>query len=276
MLLDEIFRKLPLFRGKQRVARFLYKKKIGNEKNINFTGHYGCKYIIPNLKENIGLELFINGVYEKETIDRIIKNIPVNGTLLDIGANIGAISIPISKLRTDIHIVAVEASNKVYNYLKENVALNKMSNCEIVNNAISDTDGQTVSFFSPDELFGKGSMAAVFTDAAENVETITLDTLILNKGIEKVDLIKIDVEGFEYLAFKGGVKLLTHPNAPDILFEFVDWAEELAGNIKPGDAQKILIEYGYSLWEIKSNNELEIISKPLIKGSIMIWASKKK
>ena len=276
MLLDEIFRKLPPFRGKQRLARFLHKKKIDHNKDINFTGHFGCKYIIPNLKENIGLELFINGVYEKETIDRIIKNIPLNGTLLDIGANIGAISIPISKLRSDIHIVAVEASKKVYNYLKENVALNKMSNCDIVNNAISDTDGQTVSFFSPDELFGKGSMAAVFTDAAEKIETITLDTLILNKGIEKVDLIKIDVEGFEYLAFKGGMKLLTHPNAPDILFEFVDWAEELAGNIKPGDAQKTLLEYGYSLWEIKSDNKLERITKPLIKGSIMIWASKKK
>lgn len=276
MLLDEIFRKLPPFRGKQRLARFLYKKKIDHDKDINFTGHFGCKYIIPNIKENIGLELFINGIYEKETIDRIINNIPVNGTLFDIGANIGAISIPISKLRSDIHIVAVEASKRVYNYLKENIAINKMSNCDIVNNAISDTDGQTVSFFSPDELFGKGSMAAVFTDAAENVETITLDTLVLNKGIEKVDLIKIDVEGFEYLAFKGGLKLLTPPTAPDILFEFVDWAEELAGNMRPGDAQKILIEYGYSLWEINNDNKLERITKPLIKGSKMVWASKKK
>lgn len=65
------------------------------------------------------------------------------------------------------------------------------------------------------------------------------------------------------------------PRASNILFEFVDWVEELAGDIKPGAAQKIFLEYGYLLWEIKSNKKLYRIIDPGKKGPKMFWATKK-
>ena len=118
-------------------------------------------------------------------------------------------------------------------------------------------------------------MAAVFTNEAEKVETITLDSLVVENNVSKVDLIKIDVEGFEYFAFKGGEKLLSAADAPDILFEFVDWAEELANGSIPGDAQKLLMKYGYKLWSINDKGKLSLMYSPLTQGSVMIWASKK-
>jgi len=276
LMIEQILNKLPPFKGKQRLARSIFKTRIATSSDLVIEGKYNCRYLVPNIKENIGFELFVDGIYEQETIELILKKLPVNAVFLDIGANIGAISVPVCKRRNDINAIGVEASKKVYGYLKKNIANNGIKNCLLINKAVSDADGQIVNFFSPDDLYGKGSMAAVFTSNSEDIETITIDTLFDIHKLTVVDLIKIDVEGFEYFAFKGGEKLLMSKNAPDILFEFVDWAEALTKTCKPGDAQELLLKYGYSLWEFGTNNKLKQIDSPVTKGSFMIWASKRK
>jgi hypothetical protein len=85
---------LPLFKGKQTLARLLFKKAIANKKNFWVRGKQDCEYLLPNLIENIGFEIFINGIYEEETSDFFADKIPLNGVFLDLGANIGAVSIP--------------------------------------------------------------------------------------------------------------------------------------------------------------------------------------
>ncbi len=144
----------------------------------------------------------------------------------------------------------------------------------MINIAITDVDGEMVSFYSPVELFGKGSVSSVFTDDSEKVETVTLDYLLMINKIKKVDFIKIDVEGYEYAVFKGSKELLSKSNGPDIFLEFAAWAEELSKNAKPGDAQKILFDYGYKLFCLE-NGKLKKIKSPLLKGSADIFATKK-
>jgi len=273
-LLDKILRMLPTFKGKQRLARSLLKIKFSSLKDVLIEGKYNCTYKIPNIKENIGFELYINGVYEEEIINFIKNRIPYNGTFVDIGANIGAITIPLIKQRKDIKATCIEASQNVYNYLQFNIRNNMLPSYMLVNKAVTDTDGDVVNFFSPTEQFGKGSLSSVFTKDAENVETIKLDTFVKKNSV-KVDFIKIDIEGYEYYAFKGGIHLLTSDTAPDILFEFVDWAEGLAKDLKPGDAQKLLINYGYSLFIVSKKGKLTPLTIPLTKRSAMIFASKK-
>ncbi len=213
-------------------------------------------------------------MYEEEIVNFIKDHISVNGTLLDIGANIGAITMPLIKQRKDIKVICIEASLHVFNFLKFNVENNQLDNCILLNKAVTDSDGNMVDFFSPNEQFGKGSLSSVFTKDAENVETIKLDTLA-EKNDLKVDFIKIDIEGYEYYAFKGGETLLNADPSPDILFEFVDWAEGLAKDLKPGDAQKLLIQYGYNLFIVSKKGKMTPLSTPLTKGGAMIFASKK-
>lgn len=266
---------LPAFRGKQRLARLLLKRKLSYTKDALIEGKYGCTYKIPNIKESIGFELYTNGVYEEEIIDFIKTRIPANGTLLDVGANIGVITIPVIKQRKDIKVTCLEASPRVFNYLLFNINNNQLYHCVLLNNAVTDTDDDVVSFFSPEEQFGKGSLSSVFTKEAESVETIRIDTLIAGNKLLKVDFIKIDIEGYEYYAFKGGAILLNSNSSPDILFEFVDWAEELAKDFRPGDAQKLLMQYGYKLFIVSKKGKITPLSTPLTKGGAMIFASKK-
>jgi len=108
-----IFRKLPPFKGKLRLAKFLFTRNIKKSKDIWIKGKYRCVYLLPNLVENVSFEIYVNGIYEQGTSDFLSNRIPPGGVFLDLGANIGAISTPLSRRRKDIRIVCVEASPRI-------------------------------------------------------------------------------------------------------------------------------------------------------------------
>ena len=142
------------------------------------------------------------------------------------------------------------------------------------NIAISNLDDQVLNFYSPGREYGKGSFSPVYTDLPEQVKTISLDTLLIKENIAKVDFIKVDVEGYEYFVFKGAASLLQQEIAPDILFEFLDWAEDRVPGRKKGDAQKLLREYGYTLYGMVENKPVRL-EEMIMERPGMIFATKK-
>jgi len=273
-MITTLLRYFSPFKGKPRLARLLLGNRINRVKDVLVKGKYGCTFKIPNIIENVGFDIYVDGVFEKKTIELIMQKLTPGGVLVDMGANIGSISLPVCKQLPDLKAVCIEAAERVYGYLDFNVKLNELTNCTIINKALTDTDGAIVNFFSPDEKFGKGSLSSLFTKNAKPVETIRLDTLLRQLDINKVDFIKADIEGYEYHAFKGAEKLLLAENAPDILFEFVDWAEDAAHDCKAGDAQQLLLKYGYTLYTWSSNNERTLMDKIQTTGNAMIYATK--
>lgn len=67
-------------------------------------------------------------MYEKETIDFLIKNIQTNKIFLDLGANMGSICLPICKVRKDIKAICVEAAPWIFELLETNVQRNSIAN----------------------------------------------------------------------------------------------------------------------------------------------------
>ena len=276
-MFEEIFKYIPNFKGKRRLIRLLFGKRISGYNDILVNGKYNLKYNLPNCKEIIGFEILTGGIYEKETSDFICSKIPLNGVFLDIGANIGSISLPVSAKRSDIEIYCIEASSRVFGYLKSNFELNHKSTDGLINKAIADKDDLTVNFSGADDHFGRGHLSSGAEANNESVKTITIDTIIKERNLSKVDFIKIDIEGFEYLAFCGAKSILAGNDAPDILFEFEKWAEERADNINIGDSQRILLENNYKLFDYNINGGKRLIPvlTPLETGSHMIYATKK-
>ena len=256
------------------MARMLLGKSLKVKTDIVVKGKYNLKYKIPNLVENIGFEILINGIYENDTIRFIVNRLPQNAVFIDVGANIGAIVLPVCRLKKDVSAIAIEASSRVFEYLETNRELNDIKNVILEKKAVSDVDDMELKFYSPETVYGKGSFAPVYTQVPEIVNTITLDTLIADVNISKVHFIKVDVEGFEYFVFKGAANLLQQKDAPDILFEFLDWAEGEVPGHQSGDAQRILIGYGYTLFELV-NEKLIPLPEILTERSAMLFATKK-
>ncbi len=81
-MLDRILRALPSFKGKLRIARLLLGNQISSGKDVTVkTGKSGT-YLLPNLQENVGLNIFVNGIYEPATIGFWRKSSP--GTVISL------------------------------------------------------------------------------------------------------------------------------------------------------------------------------------------------
>ncbi len=246
------YRSLPWFRGKLRIGKLVFKRWVDLDNEIFFKAHYNVKYKIPNTKENVGLELLINGIYEKEIIDFLLKNIKSNCVFFDVGANIGAIGLPILKQRKSIQYIAFEASPWVADYLKYNLQQNDIKNYEVINRIVHHNNNEKLRFYQS-ELYGKSSLAPTYTHKFIEINSITLDNYCIERGIQSIDWLKVDVQGFELDVFKGAQRMLGGKKVKNILFEYEPWAEDQA-KIAIGEAQRYISGFGYQLFDIHGKN----------------------
>ena len=93
------YRSLPVFRGKLRLGKLLFKSLLDSTEPLCFKAHEGLQYHIPNTIENLGIELMINGIYEEEIVNFLKGKIKDGSTYFDIGANIGSLALPILKAK---------------------------------------------------------------------------------------------------------------------------------------------------------------------------------
>jgi FkbM family methyltransferase len=275
LILENIFRTLPDFKGKRRLGRWLFRNKINTASNIEVVVPSGILYQLPNLKEALAYDIFINGIYEQGTHEFLLQSLPVSGLFLDLGANIGSISIPLLKKRPDLQCIAVEAAPWIFDILENNVQRNSLTGqMRLFNRALWDTADVELPFYSPEDKFGTGSLSPVFTRKSVPVRSITIDDLIEICGVKRVDVIKIDIEGYEYFAFLGARKLLERSDAPDILFEMVDWAQQLAG-VNAAAEQEVLRGFGYNIFCWDATLKKWVQSPNQTTGFHMLLASKK-
>jgi Met-10+ like-protein len=83
-----------------------------------------CTYILPSYAEPIAQHLFTFGAYERDTQNAILKFLPERGVFIDVGANIGAPSIPIARARPHASIICIEADPRIHSILNENITRN--------------------------------------------------------------------------------------------------------------------------------------------------------
>jgi FkbM family methyltransferase len=165
----------------------------------------------------VGVAMLETGSHCQEEIDILLQlskaracQKPAGGfTVLDIGANIGAHTVPWAKFMTGWgRIIAIEAQERLFGALWGNITINNCFNARAVWAAAADTDGvmagPSMDYCRPAN-FGGVSMLPEHNDQQpvldykQIVPTITIDGLRL----PRVDVIKIDVEGMEPQVLKG-------------------------------------------------------------------------
>jgi FkbM family methyltransferase len=232
-----------------------------------------CTYVLPSYAEPMAQHIFTFGAYERDTHNAILKILPERGVFIDVGANIGALSIPIARARPHVSIICIEADPRIHRILNENITRNGCSQIQAVSCVCGPTDGQVVKFYpAPDENFGMGSLGPQFSNEPIMLEQHSLDTILAGTKVREVDVIKIDVEGAE-IGVLQGTRLLTSERSPAIIFEFADWAEARIPGQQAGDAQTLLLANGYRLFHLGGSGRLgKRLSEPMSCGSAMLLA----
>jgi FkbM family methyltransferase len=126
------------------------------------------------------------------------------GFVIDIGANIGMITVQAAQLVGNSgHVIAVEPQPRIASYCRKNVRLNRLENVTTIESAVGETSG-TVSF----NCDPCDDVSRVMSNGGVTVPLTTLDAIANIHESKKINLLKIDVEGFELSVLKGGANTL--------------------------------------------------------------------
>lgn len=261
-VLHYVFRILP-----EGSALFLY-RALNTIPGIRSLAHTLTKKIIPeNIKLPYGV-LYLNpddavvsgalslGVYEPYQVSLFAETITPSMTVVDIGANIGLYSILAgNRVGSEGHVFAFEPEPRNMAFLKKNISANALTTTvEPVQAALADREGESVLHL---HRTNKGRHSLVDyqeTDASITVRTTTLDSFFRAHKIDRVDIIKIDVEGAEGFVLDGMRETL-RLHRPGIFFEFFPLALKASGH----DPKRILETFtnlGYTLYEIHEQKKM--------------------
>lgn len=237
---------------------FLYRRTRLKVKNSLETVQIGECSLVVDRGDHIGNHIWITGELFEENLFRIGKliNISKDDVVVDIGANIGSASIPLA-LATGCELIAVEASKQTASLLCRNASINNVK-CRIAVKAVSDSiANRFISLYGKETNQGSSSLSKEWNISEstneETVEVDTLDNLIksYNTNEDDIKIIKMDIEGHEYHAFKGGINTIIRSRALLIL-EYKSKSPAIGG---PNSAQSLASEIktlGYRIFSLNN------------------------
>jgi len=189
--------------------------------------------------------------YEHEEIEMILQLIQRSGsgTVFDIGANIGYVSLCVAKTFPKIRVFSFEPIPSTFAQLCANIELNGFHTITPLNHGLSNLAGPVEFFFYPEESGNSSLKQLVTVGSLIKIKTHvkTLDEVVEESGVAP-DFIKCDVEGAELLVFQGGKKTLQTAR-PIVLTEMLrKWSAKF--NYHPNDIIRYFDDLDYECFVI--------------------------
>jgi FkbM family methyltransferase len=200
------------------------------------------------LDDSSGVWTFMCRHEDDESFQRSLDLLRPRGVAIDIGANIGVWSLLAAERQPDARIHAFEPVPDVAAHCRRHVALNGLATIVLNVAAVAAEDGVAPFYAIRTANTGASSLIARRSPADEiAVPVVTLDTYVARAHLDRVDVLKVDVEGAERLVFIGARRTLARADAPAIFFE-VDERLCAAAGTTPREVKQLLIEHGYGIF----------------------------
>lgn len=247
-----------------------YTDIIKRSSKVNFVGNVFMTNLKINCQSNYAVERIAvaRNMGKSEPFSGISKLQLSNFTMLDIGANIGAYSIGAVGIGAKM-VYAIEPG-PLFERMKQNIRINALEDVIVpIKLGLSSKAGKMRWY---EDIQNPGNAHLVtsidslsfekiptkFSDTFVEVNVITLNSLIYDYDIQKVDLIKIDVEGMEWDVLSGG-KGFIERDRPIIVAE----THRVASDMMQYDCMTPLFGYLYSLgyesYSFKKNKFVKFI-----------------
>jgi FkbM family methyltransferase len=197
--------------------------------------------------------------YKDPSLERLFQLASSKDLLIDVGANLGKVSMTFARICPNAKVFAFEPDPKNYEKAKRNLNLNKFSNITLINKGLG-AEPAFVKLYRVNES-NEGMNRILERDdidsglSFEEVEIVKLDDFVKCNDLGKVDLIKIDVEGYELKVLRGAAAALKrdHPT----LFVELDDANLRAQNDSAEDLISFVEQLGYEVSRAEDGKVLD-------------------
>ncbi len=221
-------------------AKYLDKK----QEPIHFVGKNNVKLEVPREIILIFKEIYMDDLY---ILSFLKEHLPKDPKIVDIGANVGFFATFMADHFPQSSIYAFEPLITNFNQLKKNCELNPDRNMVAKNQAVSGKPGSITLYYNPEKtLTPLASTSASFDNKnvkKTEVEAVTLEQIMDEYNLDRIDLLKLDCEGAEYDILY---------NAPTHLFDKIGMMtmEVHNGDVPREnleDLKKFLTDLGYQI-----------------------------
>lgn len=213
-------RKVPNHPFKLRLAKFF--ARLFFSKGLILSNPYGAKILVNALiTDYIHHTLIYTGVWEPKSLALAIKLMSNGGTFLDVGSHFGLYTCAIGVLE-GVDCICVEPSPKMFINMTNNIQLNPKVKANLVHAALSALP--TIKSFGIPSQGNTGTARILINEQTFDqfwLVCVTLDDILDIFNQHKIQLMKIDVEGYEMEVFKG-IKWLKSYRPQNIIVECDD------------------------------------------------------
>jgi FkbM family methyltransferase len=220
------------------LSSFLLRMMADDERRrIVATGMGLRLYIDPFT--HLGRSIVTEDTYERETVAIFNSELESGQVVLDIGANEGVFGALSGKIvGSNGLVIAIEPQSRLRDIIEINMRINEVSNFKIYQAAIGGDETQTMKInLYPVLNSGASSLLRQhkLSKKTEEISFVSIDTILKDSNLTKIDFIKIDVEGFEHLVIK-----------------------QLLPYMQRGQVGKLLLDYHSSILQAFNINPLDI------------------
>jgi FkbM family methyltransferase len=244
-------RYFPLDRGKWRLVERFWPHAVGSGSRIRtailYAGGFRMKCDLNLLLQR---QFYFFGTYylERENLACWSAYSKQAKVIFDVGANLGIYSLTSAASSPGARIFAFEPTPALAAHLSQTLATNRLDQVTIVQKAVARTSGSAALNLWGSVAEGNEGMNFITQQAVSEqsltVETVSLDDFCALKGIQHIDLLKIDIQGNEPEALRGAARLLAERRIRCIFME-LNWSEDFSLPCPASEAVEILTNCGF-------------------------------
>ncbi len=216
-----------------------------------------------DLREGIDFSIFVMGGFELRTIAAYAAVLKPGSVALDIGANIGAHALPLANMVGPTgRVLAFEPTAFAFSKLQRNLALNPQLQSRVRSFQMmlvaSDVEALPEALYSSWPLEPSGDVHPKLRGrlmSTEGAQAASLDRVLEQEAVERVDFVKLDVDGYECEVLRGASLTLKQRRptlimevAPYVLAEHGASLDELLGLLRSAGYGTYDLGSGRPLW----------------------------